>query len=688
MKRLLTVSFITLALVVGAVGAAPIAHAADDCATTKIEGASCNTSKGTGTCQYNGEEGWQCLASSVTNPAAGSADKKATDYTAQAGDEAYNGIMIRIMTLFAWLVGAAAVTLDYAVYYTVVVMGDYVKNLTAVGVTWRIMRDIGNIFLIFGFLAIGICTILDVKWYGGGTSMLPKLLLAAVFLNFSLFFTQVIIDTGNLFATQFYTQIKGGTIPSKASLSTGTLQQIENNGVSTKLMSQLGLTSIYGSVQNNERAKDILKGGNPWVIGFMAIILFLITAFVMFSLAFILIARFVVLLFLIIVAPIGFAGMAIPNLSGLASKWWSKLFEQTITAPVLLLLLYVALAVITDTQFLTGFNVAGASDGWIGTAVNNVGAFAPLLLSFLVAMGLLIAVVIASKSLSAFGADGASKLAGKLTFGATAFVGRRTVGRASNFAARKIRSTGFGQSETGRMIAGGLDRGAKANFDIRGIKAGGGLKAIGGIDAGEAQKGGYRAREDELIKVRTDYAKTLKQTDAQKAENKKIMDPLKKQENDQLAASKILIDKSRDDLKAQKARVEAARARGDKTALEAEAKVLDSMSAEHKELRETEAEKLSPIREKIKNEDKRFKSAAQTAYGKSLEKKRTLLRPYDVTTATGSARREAAAKILKDAGKDDVDKIKEWIESEEGRRATPTTPPSPPPSTPAGPAST
>ena len=102
-----------------------------------------------------------------------------------------------IMGLFAWLLGVASLTLNYAVYYTVITMGTYVHNLTAVGVTWRILRDISNICLIFGFLGIGISTILGSPQYGFSTSLLPKLLLAAVFLNFSLFASEAVIDVGN-----------------------------------------------------------------------------------------------------------------------------------------------------------------------------------------------------------------------------------------------------------------------------------------------------------------------------------------------------------------------------------------------------------------------------------------------------------------------------------------------------------
>ena len=441
------------------------------------------------------------------------AEKVAKNFNLEDGEK-LDGIMVRIMSLFAWLVGVAALTLDNAVYYTVVTMGKYVKDLPAVGVTWQIMRDIGNIILIFGFLAVGISIILNTERLGYGKKMLPKLLLAAVFLNFSLFITEAVIDTGNLFATQFYTQINGGQPAGVKDFDKGSFNfRVSNEGISNTLMNKIGLQTLYGAAVDNE---IVLDKSNPWYIGFMGIILFIIVAFVMFSLAFILIARFVILLFLIIIAPIGFAGLAVPKLANSASKWWSTLFEQTITAPVLLLLLYIALKIITDDNFMTGFGSKPNFLGFVTGSETNITGFASVMLSFLVAMGLLMAVVIVSKKISAFGGSWAMKTAGALSFGATAWAGRRTVGRISNYTARKIRSTKWGASETGRLLAGTFDRGAKASFDIRGIKAGGGLKALGGIDAGEAQKGGYQAREKELITARTNYAKSLRQSKGQK----------------------------------------------------------------------------------------------------------------------------------------------------------------------------
>jgi hypothetical protein len=463
-------------------------------------------------------------------------------------------------------------------------------------------------------------------------------------------------------------------------------------------MSQLGLATIYSSALHNG---DVLQAGNTTMIGFMSIILFIIVAFVMFSLAFILIARFVFLIFLIILAPVGFAGFAIPQLSGMSKQWKDKLIEQTITAPVLLLLLYVALAVITDAHFL-GF---GTSKDWAGFVANgattNLTGFASTILSFLVAMGLLLAVTIAAKKLSAFGAGWATKAGGKLSFGAVAFAGRRTVGRASNYAARKIRSSEFGRSETGRLLAGVADRGAKGSFDVRGTSA---LKNLpfGGVDAGAAQKGGYRAREDELVKARTDYAKTLRQSKAQKdatEEAEKIkreendekngthvtnMKPLQDAEQEQLKLTKETTDVGWKELALKQKELEEAHKFGNADQIRAAETEYNNKIHDLANLKEVESAKLDPIRAKIEAEKKRHetaiaeqnviikqnstaaKEAAQEKYGEALQSGPAMKLArgvYDWPTAVGSARREAAGKIIGESKKDPSQKQMDRIEA-------------------------
>ncbi|MEK7101568.1 MAG: hypothetical protein AAB882_00240, partial [Patescibacteria group bacterium] len=150
MRRFLTTSFIMLALLMSTAGAAPAAHA--DCliGTPDCDPSLPPTDAPPATLISDYAPGGTTFeaAKATPSPAPGTGGKPADP------DDGYNSIMMKIMGLFAWLVGAAMLTLNYAVYFTVVTMGTYVKNLEAVGATWAILRDIGNIFLIFGFIAV------------------------------------------------------------------------------------------------------------------------------------------------------------------------------------------------------------------------------------------------------------------------------------------------------------------------------------------------------------------------------------------------------------------------------------------------------------------------------------------------------------------------------------------------------
>ncbi|HVW82977.1 MAG TPA: hypothetical protein VHC68_03490 [Candidatus Paceibacterota bacterium] len=457
-----------------------------------------------------------------------------------------------LMYVFAWLAGTAGILLNDAVYYTVIAMGSVVNpdNLNAIGVSWRILRDLGNIILIFGFIAIGISTIIGYNAYGVG-KRLPTLLIVAVFINFSLFATEAVIDVGNLFASEFYTQINHGQAPTPQGLS---LSNITSGGISGTVMNTLALQKLY--YVNGQSAPVGLVASitntKVMLVGVLGIILFLILAFVLFSLTFILIFRFVALVLLMIVAPVGFAGLIVPGLEGTARSWWKILFEQTVTAPALLLLLYVALAIITDAKFLTGFGAAGGdytavASGAVGG--DSLTAYAGLLLSFTVAMALLMACVIAAKKMGAFGASAATKWAGAASFGATAFVARRTVGRFSNYASKKIGATSFGRNEFGRNVLKVTDLGAKGSFDFRGSKMLQGLAKGQGVDLGKAQEGGYEKIRDDATKARVKHAERLELTKteaANKARLEKDLDTAKENQISDLAkAQKIADEKDR-----------------------------------------------------------------------------------------------------------------------------------------------
>lgn len=685
MRRFLFSAFIPLALLVSGMAAAPVAQAQASCPAGQFSDIAGNcfstqaaADASTANLNANNELGnpdqqvSQGMGTAAQQAAAAAAAQTPASLPQQPpNSDGFDQVMIWIMELFAWLVGVAAITLNYAMYYTVVTMGNYVNHLSAIGVTWRVLRDIANIMLIFGFLGAGITTILNVELYGWKTKMLPMLLAGAILLNFSLFISEALVDSTNLFATQFYAQINGGQLPTVGTLG--------DTGISDKIMAQLGLQTIYGQVRNTDKAAEILKSGNSWLIGFMGILLFLVTAFVMFSLAFILIARFVVIVLLLVVSPVAFMGMAIPNMQYRAGQWWKNFLEQIVTAPVLVLLLYVALAVITDAQFLTGFGSDANGPQWLGFIDNgNLVGFASMMLSFLVAMGLLLVVVIKAKSMSAAGAGLATTAAGKLTFGATAFALRTTVGRGSERLSQSLRRTSFGSSKYGRLAVSTLDRGAKASYDVRGTGA---LKPLQ-IDAGKAAQGGFRGAAERSAKAHEEYAKSIgkaydarDKNDAEKAaialaeESQKGMQDTHDKAEKLHASAKERFDRYSNEIKRLKAQdalnlQKGLGAQNTNTIKAAEANLAASraeLTLAQVRKSETQAQLTAAkvaaeaankaANDRLKNE----KNAALTQYAESIKKV-----PSGLMYGPGGT--EASKKILKDLKKSERDQLLDMLQ--------------------------
>ncbi len=533
-----------------------------------------------------------------------------------------------VMNLFAYLMGVAGVVLNDAVYYTVVQMGHYVNQLSAVGVAWRILRDVGNVVLIFAFLAIGISTILGVESYGL-KRRIPTLIIVAVFLNFSLFISEALIDSGNLFATQFYSEINGGQLPTAQGLA-----DVSKNGISNAIVDSLGLQTFF-NVQGG--ANQSWLSAEFWsttaFIAVLAIITFVIAAFVMFSLAFVLILRFVALVVLAIIAPLGFVGLLVPRFEGYAKQWWDQIIKQTITAPILLLALYVAIAVITNANFLSGFGGATASGYTAGVVPGtngqpNVPAFASIELAFLVAMGLLMACVILANKLGAAGASAATKLAGRLSFGVAGWAGRQTIGRTMAGTGRLLRRVPLLQNEAGRQILKAFDYGAKASFDMRGGAA---LK-LAGIDAGKAQVGGRLADEKALIEAREKYAESLRQSGSERREQEDLEGEKRSKEKQHEAETSALEAKQRaerqplgEEVEKARKRVALARASGDARAIRTEEYSLNNAQLALAELRKKQSEfyqtlenahkkSIADLNDKIK----KLQEAPQVRYAENL----------------------------------------------------------------------
>ncbi len=427
-------------------------------------------------------------------------------------------IPIAITSFFVYVSGSI---LDIVVSDLVV---DFPKYFNAAdsGIleTWSTLRDLANIFFIFGLLTIAISTILGTGY--GYRKHLPTIIIVALFINFSLFFTKFIIDISNIFALQFYNGIAG--------LGNGA-------SISSVFMNQLGVVSLHDTGSVLESLRDLAsKDGGIGLIFTYSIftsIFFMITAFVFMFTAIMLVIRAVGFILLVILSPLAFVAMALPKTQYLAKDWWTNLFKYALFAPILFMLLWVTITImqsITESVSLQN----GFLDVFSGDSGKRAGA-AGLMVNFLILITLMLASVIISNKLSLAGGKQAVKLAGKTTFGTLGALGRNLPGRGfsklsqyerfkntvetagKTGATRLDKIKGFGA----RMAIRGTQYGAKASYDLRaapGIKDT--AKTFGIGDLGKPQKGGYDAILKKQTKAIDAFKKSLK-TDTTNEENEK-----------------------------------------------------------------------------------------------------------------------------------------------------------------------
>jgi hypothetical protein len=465
------------------------------------------------------------------------------------------------LTFATFLLGISGILFNWVILKTVFQFSTLIGNSEGLLAAWTILRDIGNMLLLFGFIFIGISTILDLHSYPAKKT-LPFLIIFAVLMNFSLFAAEAVIDTANGLSSVVYNQANTDPCFSddvNAGSEIGGISEdgkseqgcAINYGISAHIMESTGISSLF---RNDESIFDISTTSL-----LATTILAFIAAGVLFGASIMLIIRAVTLTFLMVTAPIGFAGMAIPPLRKIGEQWWHNLINQSFFAPVMLLLMLISLKI---TDGLAGMGTRGSLMQALTTG--KTGMMGVILIYALV-IGFLLASLAAARKFGAAGASFAIATAGKTSIGAMGFMGRRTVGRAASKASERIRATDWGHTEMGYRMASIADYGGKASFDFRATALGGTLgKQVG--DLGKAHKGGYADLVHHGEEARVKYAKSLKQTDDDKAiqthyeQKKETIGTKKETAQKTWADEKRTMEKAANKLKDEYAEIEKTRA--------------------------------------------------------------------------------------------------------------------------------
>ncbi len=359
------------------------------------------------------------------------------------------GASFIIVPLLGKLVQLSGTLLDYSITWTMN-LSDFVEKIPAIELAWKTIRDFATMTFIFLILYHAISMILGLE--GLGKKFIINLVVAGLLINFSLFFTKVIIDASNIVTMQFYNSI------STTDGATGNISGV--------FMQQLKMQSILD--QTNAAGSGATAGSSVTTL-IMGSILMLIATFTFFAAACLFLMRSAMLIFLMALSPFAYIGNVIPDTgqgaASMSKKWWPQLLSQCTFAPVFLLLVYIGMKILSSKEFLDRVHHA---DSLVAIIFNYA----------IVIMFFLFALVIAKDS----GTWGAGQVIGwgkSLQKWGQGVVGRNTLGIGARYIGKKydaaeasLKSTSIGRSVANAAniatlgIAGSINRGVRAGVKV------------------------------------------------------------------------------------------------------------------------------------------------------------------------------------------------------------------------------
>ncbi|MBI2582779.1 hypothetical protein HYV98_00795 [Candidatus Azambacteria bacterium] len=338
------------------------------------------------------------------------------------------GIVLGLISTFlAQLLDPLAKLLDWTLGLT-----KFTK-IPAVEIGWGIVRDTVNMFFVIILLVIAFATIFGVESYGLKRA-LPRLIMAALLVNFSLIIAGVIVDLANVMTHFFLSQAGGGT------------------KISESIAQGMKILNIFQPTDPESFLKDV---GNDLSVGFSAFagavfsVIFLLAAiFVFLAMIFMFLGRIVWIWFLLILAPAAWLLWILPMTEGLWKKWWSTFLKYAFFAPVAAFFIYLALLTVgqfAGTQELAEATRAAQRQGVAASEEQSLAAFLTskegelskhsnlwtqagspnAIFQIIIMTMLLLGGLLAASSIGAWGASTAMGLAGKGGKGIANWTGRR-----------------------------------------------------------------------------------------------------------------------------------------------------------------------------------------------------------------------------------------------------------------------
>lgn len=307
--------------------------------------------------------------------------------------------------------------LDVSIAYTL--NSSMYTGVSAIQVGWTIVRDFTNMFFIFVLLYISILTVIG-EAGANAKRWVASLIIAALLINFSLFFTSIVIDAGNILALGFWNKmtVQQGNITGNSAVA----HFMEGFRIQTQFDTK---DASGNDIELNSTKKIVIYLGGA-AVAFVAGYVFLAGAIMM-------IVRSVTLMILMIISPFAFLGFALPKGGGFASQWWGRLVGSSFMAPAFVFMLYIDMLIIKGAELIKS---SGADKAKMAAAMSGSVADFSIFYNFALMIILLLAALKVAHEVGGKTADSAGKWAKTAlgygsagTFMAVGVAGRQIGGR-------------------------------------------------------------------------------------------------------------------------------------------------------------------------------------------------------------------------------------------------------------------
>lgn len=213
---------------------------------------------------------------------------------------------------------------------TMIGQGRFITN-DIVKESWPFVQGIANLGFIFALLYIALATTLRLEAVSSSIQrLLPKLLIGALLVNFSLVIGGLLIDTSRVLMAA---EIKLMSKPSVTNTLTNSVDDFAAKLVQNSNFVQAQIASL----------KAVNKNGVSSVILRMiqnTLFIILLTA-AMGVVAINLFARYIILLILLTLSPLAYLAIALPQTQGVVKQWWGMFLKWVFYGPIVLFFLII-----------------------------------------------------------------------------------------------------------------------------------------------------------------------------------------------------------------------------------------------------------------------------------------------------------------------------------------------------------